>query len=106
MMKKVTATILCLLIVLAPGAALAETEGQKQVREAGLSVEWLDLGEAFDFASTYWLMPKDSEGFYAVGAASVEHSNSGDRLTEKFVFIDSAGKQAIPEVLSLCKSLS
>ena len=92
--KPLIVLIISALVLLTPIAVYAETDGQKIVREAGISVEWIDLGTDFENTVSYELSAKDSEGFYLVKATMPNGS-------AKYAYIDGTGKAAVPGVFDL-----
>ena len=89
---RIITTVFVLTVLVIPAMAVsAETAGQKAVRDAGLSVNWIDLGAEFDTAQNLWFGEADSEGFFAVTA------NMKDGST-RAVFINEKGERAITQV--------
>ena len=90
-MKKIIALVSCMLVMLIPAAAYGETAGQRRVRDAGFSVEWLSLGKEYEPANFIYVNEPDGEGYHAVILVMPGGS-------VKFIFIDGAGRVAVPGV--------
>ena len=86
MLKRIIAAIIVFAIVMTPVVALgAETAGQKAVREAGLSVEWINLGADFESAVGLGLFNMDSDGNIPVCAYMEDDST-------KWIFFNGKGE--------------